>query len=84
MIRLESRLRHIDAIAECIGKCGVLRWHQIENFDGLLTRSATAEALSAAGSPVRSATFAAKASRGGGPFRRFGRMPFYRWGDALD
>jgi hypothetical protein len=56
-----------------------------EYFDALLTRSATAEALSAAGFPIRSATLATKASRGGGPpFRRFGRIPLYRWGDALD
>ena len=56
-----------------------------ENLDTLLTRRATAEALSAAGFPVRSATLATKASRGGGPlFRRFGRIPLYRWGDSLD
>ena len=51
----------------------------------LLTRKATAEALNAAGYPVRPATLATKASRGGGPpFRRFGRIPLYRWGDTLD
>jgi hypothetical protein len=56
-----------------------------ENPDALLTRRATAEALSAAGFPVRPATLATKASRGGGPpFRRFGRVPLYQWGDTLD
>jgi hypothetical protein len=53
--------------------------------DALLTRKATAEALSAAGFPVAPATLATKATRGGGPpFRRFGRIPLYRWGDSLD
>ena len=51
----------------------------------LLTRKATAEALNAAGYPVRPATLATKASRGGGPpFRRWGRIPLYRWGDTLE
>jgi len=41
----------------------------------LLTRKATAEALNATGYPVRPATLATKASRGGGPpFRRFGPL----------
>jgi hypothetical protein len=53
--------------------------------DALLKRAAAAEALSASGYPVRPATLATKASRGGGPpFRRFGRIPLYRWADALD
>jgi len=53
--------------------------------DVLLTRAAAAEALSAAGYPIRKATLATKATRGGGPpFRRFGSKPLYRWGDALD
>jgi hypothetical protein len=53
--------------------------------DALLTRKATAEALTAAGYPVQEATLATKAGRGGGPpFRRFGRIPLYRWGDSLD
>jgi hypothetical protein len=53
--------------------------------EALLTRAMAAEALSAAGYPVRQATLATKASRGGGPrFRRFGKKPLYRWGDALE
>ena len=49
-----------------------------------LRRTATAAALTAAGFPVSDKTLATKASRGGGPpFRRFGRIPLYRWGDAL-
>jgi len=53
--------------------------------DALLRRAAGAEALTAAGYPIREATLATKASRGGGPpFRRFGRVPLYRWGDLLD
>jgi hypothetical protein len=52
--------------------------------DTLLTRDQTAVALTQAGFPVRSATLATKASRGGGPdFRLFGTRPLYRWGDAL-
>jgi hypothetical protein len=52
--------------------------------DALLTRKVTAEALTAAGFPVRAATLATKASRGGGPpFRRFGRVPLYPWGTSL-
>jgi hypothetical protein len=51
----------------------------------LLSRKATAEALTAAGFPVRAATLATKASRGGGPpFHRFGRVPLYPWGTSLD
>jgi hypothetical protein len=53
--------------------------------DALLTRDATAAALTAAGFPVKSKTLATKATRGGGPpFRRFGAKPLYRWGDALN
>jgi len=52
--------------------------------DTLLTRTATAAALTAAGFPVRPATLATKATRGGGPpYRVFGARPLYRWGDAL-
>ena len=54
------------------------------NPDALLRRRAVAEALTEAGYPVRSATLATMASRGGGPlFRLFGRVPLYRWSDAL-
>jgi len=52
--------------------------------DRLLTRDDTAEALAAAGYPVKSRTLATMASRGGGPkYRHFGVRPLYRWGDAL-
>jgi hypothetical protein len=51
----------------------------------LLGRAAAAEALTAAGYPVASASLATLACRGGGPrFQRFGRVPLYRWGDLLD
>jgi hypothetical protein len=51
----------------------------------LLTREATAEALTAAGFPVSRATLATIASRrsDGPKFRRFGPRPLYRWEDAL-
>jgi hypothetical protein len=56
-----------------------------ENADALLTRKATASALTTAGFPVAEKTLATKATRGGGPpFRKFGPRPLYRWGDALD
>ena len=56
-----------------------------DNLETLLTREATAEALTAAGFPTSPATLATKASRGGGPpFRRFGARPLYRWGDAIE
>jgi hypothetical protein len=49
-----------------------------------LRRMATAAALTAAGFPISDKTLATKASRGGGPpYRLFGRVPLYRWGDAL-
>ena len=54
-------------------------------LDALLTRQRLADALTAAGFPVAKATLATKATRGGGPmFQSFGRIPLYRWGDALD
>lgn len=53
--------------------------------EALLTRKATALALSEAGFPVSPATLATKAVRGHGPsFRKFGPRPLYRWGDALE
>ena len=56
-----------------------------EDPETLLPRSALADALSAAGFPISSTTLATKACRGGGPpFRKFGRVPLYRWSDALD
>ncbi len=52
--------------------------------DTLLQRKATADALTEAGYPTSSATLATKASRGGGPpYQLYGRVPLYRWGDAL-
>jgi hypothetical protein len=55
-----------------------------DNAEALLTRSRTAEALTAAGFPVKAKTLATKATRGGGPpYRRFGLRVLYRWGDAL-
>lgn len=52
--------------------------------DNLLRRSELAKALTEAGFPVSASTLSTKASRGGGPpFQSFGRIPLYRWGDAL-
>jgi hypothetical protein len=50
----------------------------------LLTRTAAADALTAAGYPISPKTLATKASRGGGPpFRKFGTRPLYRRADLL-
>jgi hypothetical protein len=55
-----------------------------DNLDALLTRDQNAEALTAAGFPVKPKTLATKASRGGGPpFRKWSGRPLYRWGDSL-
>ncbi len=52
--------------------------------DALLTRQAKADALDAAGFPVKAKTLATKATRGGGPpYCTFGARVLYRWGDAL-
>jgi len=52
--------------------------------DTLLSRARTAQALTAFGYPVKPATLATKATRGGGPpYQLFGRVPLYRWGDAV-
>jgi hypothetical protein len=52
--------------------------------DVLLRRPACAEALTKAGYPVRTATLATYATRGGGPpYRKFGRMVLYRWDETL-
>jgi hypothetical protein len=49
-----------------------------------LTRRKTADALTEAGFPVKEATLATKATRGGGPpYQKFGARALYRWGDAL-
>jgi hypothetical protein len=51
----------------------------------LLTRALAAEALTEAGYRIARATLATLATRGGGPvYRRFGRVPLYRWGDLLE
>ena len=56
----------------------------IRDSDDLLRRHALAQALTEAGFPTAPATLATKATRGGGPpFRLYGRIPLYRWGDAL-
>jgi hypothetical protein len=52
--------------------------------DALLTRDATAEALTANGFRIKSATLATMATRGGGPdYVMFGRVPLYRWQTSL-
>ncbi len=52
--------------------------------DTLLRRKALAKALTDGGFPITEATLATKATRGGGPpYRSFGRVPLYRWADAL-
>jgi hypothetical protein len=55
-----------------------------EHLNALLTRPKTADALTEAGYPVKQATLATKATRGGGPpYQKFGARALYRWGDAL-
>ena len=52
--------------------------------DTKLRRKETADALAAAGFPVTASTLATKVTRGGGPpYTLFGRVPLYRWADAL-
>jgi hypothetical protein len=52
--------------------------------DTLLRRSQAAQALTECGFPVKVATLATMACRGGGPpYRLFGTRPLYRWGDAV-
>jgi hypothetical protein len=56
----------------------------LPNPDTLLRRAALAQALTDIGFPMTTATLATKATRGGGPpYQLFGRVPLYRWGDAL-
>jgi hypothetical protein len=56
----------------------------VQDLDVLLTRRQTAEALTAAGLPIKATTLATKATRGGGPpYQLFGARVLYRWGDAL-
>jgi hypothetical protein len=55
-----------------------------ESPDTMLPRERMAEALTAAGFPIRPKTLATMATRGGGPpYRRFGARAVYRWADAL-
>ncbi len=59
--------------------------HIPDDPDALLTRDRTAEALTAAGYPVKAKTLATKATRGGGPsYSLFSGRALYRWGTALD
>lgn len=51
----------------------------------LLTREATAAALTAAGYPIAAKTLAGLATRGGGPpYGLFAGRALYRWSAALD
>ena len=51
--------------------------------DTLLSRQRVAEELTARGLPTAANTLRTMASRGGGPpYRRFGRVTVYRWGDS--
>jgi hypothetical protein len=51
-----------------------------DDLDVLLTRKATAVALTGKGYPVAAGTLATKAVRGGGPpYRKFGSRVLYRW-----
>ena len=53
--------------------------------EALLTREATAAALTAAGYPIAAKTLASKATRGGGPpYGLFAGRALYRWGAALE
>ena len=55
------------------------------NPDALLRRKQLAEALTTKGFPVAPASLATMVCRGGGPpYRTFGRVVLYRWGDALE
>lgn len=52
--------------------------------DALLTREATAAALTEAGFPIKAKTLATKATRGGGPpYQKFSNRPLYAWGSAV-
>lgn len=52
--------------------------------DTLMRRKAVAEALTIRGFPISRGSLAMYACKGGGPpFRLFGRIPLYRFSDAL-
>jgi hypothetical protein len=56
-----------------------------EDPDALLTRAKTADALTEVGFPIKEATLATKATRGGGPpYQLFGPRALYRWRHALE
>jgi hypothetical protein len=53
--------------------------------DTKLRRQALAVQLTAEGFPTSEKTLATKATRGGGPpYRLYGRIPIYTWGEALE
>jgi hypothetical protein len=55
-----------------------------QNEDTLLNRSDTAAALTEVGFPIKAATLATRATRGGGPpYQKFGRTALYKWADAV-
>ncbi len=55
------------------------------NPNSVLQTNALAKALTESGYPTSPATLATKRSRGGGPpYRRWGRIPIYTWGEALE
>ena len=55
------------------------------DVDMLLRRPELAEALTERGYPITRKTLETQATRGGGPpYRLWGRIPLYRWGDALE
>jgi hypothetical protein len=57
----------------------------MDDPDFLLNRREGAAALKSRGFKVAPTSLATMASRGGGPkFRKFGRIPLYRWGDLLE
>jgi len=52
--------------------------------NSLLSRIATAKALTESGYPIKAKTLDTMASRGGGPpYRLWSKVALYRWGDAL-
>ena len=52
--------------------------------DANLRRNETADALNAAGFPIKKGTLATMATRGGGPpHRKWGAVVLYNWGETL-
>lgn len=82
----KNRLRKQPGLGEKEHHCskGPQLVKTLINPDVLLRRDELAAALTEAGFPISRATLATKATRGDSPpFRSFGRIPLYRWGDAL-